>query len=706
MQKSYIKHMVCAVLAVLLLLWAGDYVTAAAAPEVTPLSAFDWIADAESGTVTLTKYIGPGGVVVVAGAYTVEGVKYATRLDSNGVFHNNTNITSVSFADGVGLAGNTAAYLFSGCKSLAAVDISMLDTFGVTSFRAMFSGCTKLKRLDMTGLDTACVVSMAGMFNNCAKLEMLTGYESWNTGALESLYMTFSGTSALKTVDLSQWDLSRVKNTGWCFQSCGASRILLPDNLKVISAGFFNHASNYAGTSFTVPAGVEQIGYAHTFYDFGTSAFQEFIVAEGNTAFVAIDGILYTADGKKLLAVPRSKTFENGVFALPEGVTFLGELSFSRNQNIKTLVLPDSLEIYNVGLNDQNYILYEDAGNLNAGSNLSIAVYCYTGITQYAVKPTNPRYASANGILYSKDMTTVVAVPSRYDQHMVIPEGVTAWQAEAMWNVDTAVVDGLMSKCTGVSIPASLVSIAPDQIQKLNRLNKAYSSFRITVSPQNPVYCLDAKGNLTTHSFTTQTVAPDCANGGYTQSTCTACGCSYTTAPTEPLGHSFTDYVREGTAMIAACDRGCGVTDTILLSSNCNLSALQVEEYTLLPEFQADITTYTVFLPYEAERLQVSAVAADINASVQILGGENLLAGQDNTIQVICTAADGSEKMYTVIAKQAAASVPTEPSATLPTQDADTPQAPDNTAVWLTIGVTVLLLATSILIWYKKQHKE
>ena len=316
-------------------------------------------------------------------------------------------------------------------------------------------------------------------------------------------------------------------------------------------------------------------------------------------------------------------------------------------------------------------------GNLNAGSNLSIAVYCYTGIAQYAVKPTNPRYASANGILYSKDMTAVVAVPSRYAQYMAIPEGVTAWKAEAMWAVDTAVVDGLMSKCTGVSIPASLVSIAPDQIAKLNRLNKAYSSFKITVSPQNPVYCLDAKGNLVAHSFTTQTVTPDCTNGGYTLNTCTACGGSYMSGAAEPLGHSFTEYVRQENTMTATCDRGCGATDTILLSSNNALRELLVEGYALTPGFRADVTKYELLLPYETEQIKVIATAEDSKATVEIVGGDSLIAGADNEIQVVCTAEDGSQRVYTIVAQRAV-----EP-----------PAAPDHTVFWLITGVAVLVIA-------------
>ncbi len=472
---------------------------------VTPLSDFTSTLDAENHTVTLTKYTGSDSAVTVAGSYVVDGVSYATLLDSTSVFVNNTAITSVTLCDGVGLANNTVAYLFGKCTGLTSVDLSGLNTTGVTSMMCMFANCSALTRLDLTGLDTACVKDMTGLFTGCEKLTTLTGYESWDTGAVESIYMAFNQTTSLEKVDLSRWDLSRVTNSGWCFQFCNANKILLPDSLKTISAGFMNHATKYAGTSFAVPAGVEKIGYAHTFYDFGTGALTEFTVAEGNTRYAAIDGILYSVDGKELLAVPRSKTFAGGVYEIPEGVTFLGELCFSRNYNITTLILPDSLDIHYVGLNDPNYIIHDDNGNLNAGSNLNIAIYCYTGITGYAVKDTNPNYASVDGIVYSKDMTTVIAVPSRYDRHMNIPEGVTKWAYEAMWAVGGATVTGLMSNCPGVSIPSTLVDISQDQIDKLNRLKTANAAFSITVSADNPVYCLDESGYLTTHGFTAET---------------------------------------------------------------------------------------------------------------------------------------------------------------------------------------------------------
>lgn len=497
-----LKRLISAMLVLVLCLGQLTTVSFAAndAPSYTSLSDFTYILDTGAHTVTLTKYIGASSAVTVSGSYTVDGASYATALDSFSVFIGNSTITSVKLCQGTRLANNTAAYLFGMCSGLTSVDLSGLNTSGVTSLRCMFAYCSALETLDLTGLDTSCVTDMTGLFSDCIKLSSLSGYENWDTSLVESIYMAFNKTSSLKTVDLSRWSLSRVTNSGWCFQLCNADQILLPDDLKTISAGFLNHAKQYSGTSFAVPAGVERIGYAHTFYDFGTGNFAEFTVAAGNSNYVATDGVLYSADGKELLAVPRSKTFSGGVFEIPEGVTFLGELCFSRNYNITTLVLPDSLNIYYVGLNDPNYVVKDDDGNLNAGSNLNIAIYRYTGITSYAVKATNPKYACADGIIYSKDMTTVVAVPSRYDRHIAIPQGVTAWGRDALWAINTDTDTELMASCPGVSIPSTLVDISQDQLDMLNRLNAALPAFTITVDPQNSVYCVDDAGNLTIRS--------------------------------------------------------------------------------------------------------------------------------------------------------------------------------------------------------------
>lgn len=522
------------------------------------LTEWEYTLDRETGTVTLTKYIGAADSVTVPGSFTVQGQTYGTVLASTTVFRANSVLKSVAIGAGVGFLNNSMrllfgecsaltdvdlsavdtadivnmSYMFYNCTALKSVDLSLLDTGSVTTLRGFYSGCTSLnaadfssfdtskvtdlsylfyncsalKAVDLSAFDTRSVTEIRAMFSGCTRLSGLTGYENWNTSSLLNMSFAFNqfvnavSASVHVTIDLRNWDLRSLNNSAWCFQNCRAQQILLPDNLAMMSAGFLNHATRYEGTSFTVPAGVKKIGYAHTLYDFATNDLTEIRVAEGNTAYKAVDGILYSADGREMLAVPRNKPFENGVFEIPEGVDFLGELSFSRNYNIHTVVLPDTYEIEYVPLYADRYIVYEDTGNLNAGTNLSIAIYCYTGITDYAVKDTNPRYASADGIIYSKDMEHVVAVPARYNKEMQIPEGVTHWDREAMWADGSSTVDNLLANCSGVTIPSTMREIADDQLAMLNRLAAARKNtsnpFTITVAGGNTAFYTDENGVL------------------------------------------------------------------------------------------------------------------------------------------------------------------------------------------------------------------
>ncbi|MBQ8796729.1 MAG: cadherin-like beta sandwich domain-containing protein [Oscillospiraceae bacterium] len=114
-----------------------------------------------------------------------------------------------------------------------------------------------------------------------------------------------------------------------------------------------------------------------------------------------------------------------------------------------------------------------------------------------------------------------------------------------------------------------------------------------------------------------------------------------------------------------------------------NLKELTVEDFYLSPLFTPDNTQYVIWLPYETEAVTVTGTPNDSKASIRVEGGEELLPGQDNEIKVVCTAENGTEKTYLVIAKRAAAhdaeptepiTEPTEPETTEPSTEATEPE--------------------------------
>jgi len=138
-------------------------------------------------------------------------------------------------------------------------------------------------------------------------------------------------------------------------------------------------------------------------------------------------------------------------------------------------------------------------------------------------------------------------------------------------------------------------------------------------------------------------------------------------------------------------------------SDNNKLSGIKVDGFLLSPVFDADTTQYVVWLPYETTSVKISGTAADNKASVSVVGGDKLAAGQDNPVKVICTAENGEKKEYTVIVKRAAAhdgsveELPDEPVIDEPVGTEPDANANGGLAWWWLIVVGVVALGAGIL---------
>jgi hypothetical protein len=116
-------------------------------------------------------------------------------------------------------------------------------------------------------------------------------------------------------------------------------------------------------------------------------------------------------------------------------------------------------------------------------------------------------------------------------------------------------------------------------------------------------------------------------------------------------------------------------------SGENTLSGISVEGFLISPHFDPNVTDYVIWLPYEVDSVQVSGTASSSLALVKVLGGDDLQPGQDNEIQVICIAENGDQKIYTIIAKRAAAhgeepTQPTEPTDPTQPTEPEEPTAP------------------------------
>lgn len=134
-------------------------------------------------------------------------------------------------------------------------------------------------------------------------------------------------------------------------------------------------------------------------------------------------------------------------------------------------------------------------------------------------------------------------------------------------------------------------------------------------------------------------------------------------------------------------------------SSNNNLAGIRVGGFLLSPVFSQDCTNYIVWLPYETDRVAVTGMAEDVKASVRVEGGTGLTAGADNEIKVICTAENGEEKVYTIIAKRAAAHGASTTQPTVPSTQPTQPAQPSEPAAHVCPPSTNIPVAMVIIPW-------
>ncbi len=120
-------------------------------------------------------------------------------------------------------------------------------------------------------------------------------------------------------------------------------KINLTEGLKYIGDKAFAGIS----AQFTLPASLANIG-AMAFYDWNGT---EFKLAEGNKDFCVEEGVLYSADGKQILSVPKFYPTEKGVFTLKNDVEVVKSYAFVKNETIEYLVFPENSNLKKVESN-------------------------------------------------------------------------------------------------------------------------------------------------------------------------------------------------------------------------------------------------------------------------------------------------------------------------------------------------------------------
>lgn len=489
--------------------------------------------------IQISKYLGSETNVVIPATYDgyeVYSVGNVNATSAKATRYNifntigNTTVTSVTIEDGVEEIKLGAFDRCSGITTLSLPDsVTLIDDYAfyqctnlagtldlpsnlVEMGRLAFSGDTKI-----TGelvIPNTVTTMDAGVFQQCSGLTSVTFEENSTLTSIPeyTFYkctnlsgeiilpntITSIGPSAFYEVTKLTGDLvipNAVTTIGRsAFHGCTGfnGELTLSSNLVEIGDYAFNHCSGFTNTTLDIPATLQKIGSlendaTHVFYDFATKTIEEYTVNNSNngigTKFKVVDGILYTKDGTRMAAYPASKVGNS--YVMPEGVTTIDELSFSRagssyssvpDTGLKSITLPNSYVISTTF--PSNYI--------NVGNTLTTALYLYTGVNEVLVKDDNPNYKSIDGILYSKDETELWYIPHAKTGNIVIPNTVTTIRSGSL-------ALGILA-ATSIYIPASVTNIEATAILEINQL-LIDNITSVTFDP-NCVYQINASGKV------------------------------------------------------------------------------------------------------------------------------------------------------------------------------------------------------------------
>ena len=328
----------------------------------------------------------------------------SVRTIEDGAFSNSSGLTGITIPNSVQSIGGCA---FWGCKGLSSIRLP-----------------DSVKHID----DYA--------FYECTGLTNITLSSSIKKIGESS----FEGCNSLTSVTIP----NSVKEIGeYAFDYCSSLKsVKIPNSVTEIGDYAFWYCSSL--TDVIIPNSVTEIGEL-AFY--GCTSLKKINVNSQNPSYTSKDGVLYSKDMSELIQCPCKKS---GAFSIPNSVTEIGVRAFEDCTSLISVTIPNS--ITEIGYDAFYGCTSLTSVNIpNSVTEIGDGAFCgCTGLKKINVNSQNPSYTSKDGVLYSKDMKTLIQYPCAKTGTFAIP------------NTVRTIEDGAFAECaglTGVTIPNSVKEI-------------------------------------------------------------------------------------------------------------------------------------------------------------------------------------------------------------------------------------------------------
>lgn len=368
-----------------------------------------------------TEYSIPSRVTAVIGSAfagsSLQTVTFPSSVDSVGDYaFADSALTSLKLNSGLNDIGVGA---FSGCVSLSEATIPS----SVTSIsESSFEGCTSLRSVTWSATGSASIGISA--FEGCTTLSTFAIPDRATTINDRAFY----GCTSLAAVSIPD----SVTTVGdQAFAASGLTEVTVP-GCRSMGDGVFESCRSLGSVTIAddvamIPEGIFS----------GCSSLDEIVFGE--------DPSLRTIEAQAFAGTAFT------AFTIPEGVTTVDATAFSGCTALQTVGIPSTLR-------DMGERPFEGCSSL----------------TSFTVSADSSVYASVDGVLYSKDLGTLVRYPSAAaSAEFSVPEGTETISAGAFEHAGSL---------TTVEIPASVTTIGSEAFQGCSGLRSvAIASQELTV---------------------------------------------------------------------------------------------------------------------------------------------------------------------------------------------------------------------------------
>ncbi len=410
-----------------------------AMPVVAQTQNYLW--STNNGAITLTKYTGPTGDIVIPDK--INGLPVTTFVTQ--IFDPiRKTMTSVTIP-------NTLTWLplwaIEHCDALTTVNIpaSVTRIDGSPCY-----SCLHLKSITVDPQNPA-FCSVDGVLYD-KKLTRLVQYPCARPGELRipdgvtaiDIYSIY-GSVGLSSVTIPS---SLTSLTGFSapwgglFSSCSAlTNVVIPDSITNIGAYAFNNCKQLA--NIALPKSIVSIG--HNAFQ-GTALisvsipqnvtrlegdafercpkFQTIAVDALNPAYCSVDGVLFDKNRTQLILYPGGRP---GNYTIPDNVTTIGKCAFRGSSGLTNITISACV------------------------TQIEEQAFAHCGwLKAIAVDAQNPAYSSVDGVLFDKQQTQLLLCPAGKRGDYTIPNSVTSIGNHAFIGC---------SALTGVTIPVSVARI-------------------------------------------------------------------------------------------------------------------------------------------------------------------------------------------------------------------------------------------------------